>query len=311
MDRFARNIRHHEPPVLPPTVREAGGRQMINHRGPEFAAMLGRILDGMKPFFGRPNDVAVLTRRLRAAGVKSLNFDLMYGLPRQDLNSLLETLTQAVDMGPNRVALFGYAHVPSVVPRQRRIDASTLPGEEQRFAMAQAGYDFLTAAGYCAIGFDHFARPDDPLAIAAREHRLNRNFQGFTDDPAQHLIGLGASSISQFPGLYVQNVKNAGIYRTMLAEGRLPTERGVVRDAKSRACGSLIREILCHGQAKLPRRISSTQLEQLHEFARRGLISTGAGKLQLEPGAEPYARTIAAIFDPRLAVKAGRFSAPV
>lgn len=256
-------------------------------------------------------DVARLTRHLRTAGVKSLNFDLMYGLPKQTLDSLMETLAQAAHMGPDRIALFGYAHVPSVVPRQSRIDAAALPAEDQRFAMAQAGYDFLTAAGYCAIGFDHFALPGDPLAEAARNHRLNRNFQGFTDDPAEHLIGLGASSISQFPGLYVQNAKNAGIYRAMLAEGRLPTERGVVRDAKSRACGTVIREILCHGQAKLPRRISPAQSRQLDEFARRGLISTSAGKVLLQPGAEPYARTIAAIFDPRLAQKAGRFSAPV
>lgn len=256
-------------------------------------------------------NVALLTRRLHAVGVKSLNFDLMYGLPGQTLDSLMDTIDQATRMRPDRIALFGYAHVPSVVPRQRRIDASALPDEAQRFAMAQAGYDFLTAAGYSAIGFDHFALPDDPLAIAARNHRINRNFQGFTDDPAEHLIGLGASSISQFPDLYVQNAKNSGTYRALLAEGRLATERGVVRDATDRACGTVIREILCHGEAKLPRRILPAQTKQLDEFARRGLISTGAGKLRLEPGAEPYARTIAAIFDPRLGEKAGRFSAPV
>lgn len=256
-------------------------------------------------------NVATLARRLRAVGVRSLNFDLMYGLPKQNTDSLIDTLGQAVEMAPDRIALFGYAHVPSVVPRQRRIDATALPGDQERFAMAQAGYDFITAAGYCAIGFDHFALPGDPLAIAARDHRLNRNFQGFTDDPAEHLIGLGASAISQFPGLYVQNAKNAGIYRAMLTEGRLPTERGVVRDAESRACGTVIREILCHGEVKLPRGMSPAQSRQLDEFARRGLISTGAGKLLLRPGAEPYARTIAAIFDPRLEDQAGRFSAPV
>lgn len=256
-------------------------------------------------------NVALLARRLHAMGVKSLNFDLMYGLPGQTLDSLMDTIDQATRMGPERIALFGYAHVPSVVPRQRRIDTTALPDEAQRFAMAQAGYDFLTGAGYCAIGFDHFALPGDPLAVAARNHRLNRNFQGFTDDPAEHLIGLGASSISEFPNLYVQNAKNAGVYREMLAEGRLATERGVVRTANDRTCGSMIRGILCHGEAKLPRRILPAQIKQLDEFAQRGLISTAEGRLRLEPGAEPYARTIAAIFDPRLGEKAGRFSAPV
>lgn len=260
----------------------------------------------------QPLDViATLTKRLRAAGVKSLNFDLMYGLPGQDMTSLTDTLTQAIDMRPDRVALFGYAHVPNVIARQRRIDASALPDESERFLMANIGHELLMANGYRAVGFDHFALPHDPMAVAARTHTLNRNFQGFTDDGAEYVIGLGASAISQFPGLYVQNAKNIGEYRQAIKVGHLPVERGIVRDMESRACGAVIRNILCDGEAELPSRLRSEQSEQLDQFVRRGLVSTSAGRLHLKPAAAPYARTIAAIFDPRLMEQHGRFSAPV
>lgn len=260
----------------------------------------------------QPLDVIVaLSGRLRRAGVRSLNFDLMYGLPRQHRDSLMDTLSNAVEIRPDRIALFGYAHVPSVIPRQRRIDASDLPDEAERFAMAAMGHEFLTAHGYSQIGFDHYALPADPLAAAARDRRLNRNFQGFTDDKAEHLIGLGASAISQFPGLYAQNVKNAGAYRSAISSSTLATGRGIKRDEEGRVNGALIRDILCHGEANLPSVLPASQQERLEAFAARGLISTQGGMLRLKPCASPYARTIAAIFDPRLDARAGRFSAPV
>lgn len=260
----------------------------------------------------QPLDVIeTLSRKLRGAGIQSLNFDLMYGLPGQDLTSLLDTLGHAAEMRPDRIALFGYAHVPHIVARQRRIDASALPDDADRFMMANVGHDFLVAQGYRPVGFDHFALPHDPVAIAARTHTLNRNFQGFTDDEAEHVIGLGASAISQFPGLYAQNEKNIGAYRTAVGAGHLPVERGVVRDAESKACGALIRAILCHGEVALPPRLTSGQKELLDQFAQCGLVSTAMGTLRLKPAAAPYARTIAAIFDPRLGLQQGRFSAPV
>lgn len=255
--------------------------------------------------------IETLTRALRDAGIASLNFDLMYGLPHQDRDVLRETLETAMALSPDRIALFGYAHVPHVLPRQRRIDAGALPGEQERFAMAAMGHDFLVARGYQPVGFDHFAKPADPLAIAAREGRLHRNFQGFTDDEADHLIGFGASAISQLPGLYAQNAKNAGAYRAALAAGRLPVERGIMRDLASRNCGALINDLLCHGRGALPPDLSPAQRETLEEFVQRGLIVTGGGQVRLRAHAAPYARTIAAVFDPRMARQSGRFSAPV
>lgn len=272
-----------------------------------FDAVVQKAIGRVQPL----DVIETLARRLRIAGVKSLNFDLMYGLPGQDLTSLTDTLTHAINMRPDRVALFGYAHVPNVIARQRRIDASALPDEAERFLMANIGHELLVVNGYRAVGFDHFALPHDPMAVAARTHKLNRNFQGFTDDIAEHVIGLGASAISQFPGLYAQNMKNAGAYRQAIKANRLPVERGIIRDLESNIWGSLIRNILCNGEAELPPMLRSEQSEQLDQFVRRGLVSTRSGRLYLKPAAAPYARTIAAIFDPRLMEQQGRFSAPV
>jgi oxygen-independent coproporphyrinogen-3 oxidase len=148
---------------------------------PELQAAIGRI---------QPDaDIVRATDMLRQAGVTSLNFDLMYGLPGQTSGHLEATLARTVELGADRIALFGYAHVPHLLPRQRRIDASALPGPAERFAMAELGFAILTAAGYQAVGFDHFALPGDPLALAARSGRLRRNFQGFTDDQALALVG--------------------------------------------------------------------------------------------------------------------------
>jgi oxygen-independent coproporphyrinogen III oxidase len=166
---------------------------------------------------------------LRRNGISSLNFDLMYGLPGQSLAALEATLLRSVALGADRIALFGYAHVPHMLPRQRRIDGSALPDQAARFAMADFGYQLLTGAGYVPVGFDHFALPGDPLARAVAEGRLRRNFQGFTDDPAGTLVGLGASAIGCFPDVLVQNEKNAGRYRMLLSQDRLPAALGVRR----------------------------------------------------------------------------------
>src|SRR5690606_17741196 len=128
---------------------------------------------------------------------------------------------------------------------QRRIDGSALPGQQERFAMAEAGYRRLVGAGYQPVGFDHFALPGDPLAQAALARRLRRNFQGFTEDQAAVLIGLGASAISSFPGLLAQNEKNQGRYRMLLSQDVLPASLGLRRTAEDRRRGGIIEGLLC------------------------------------------------------------------
>lgn len=234
---------------------------------------------------------------LRKAGVTSINFDLMYGLPFQDDVVLAQTLDGAVMMGADRIALFGYAHVPHMIPRQRRIDASELPGQRDRFAMAAHGYRQLVDAGYRAVGFDHFALPGDGLAKATDNGTLRRNFQGFTDDAAPSLIGLGVSSISDFPDLYVQNEKNTGRYRTAVSAGHLTGHKGVVRTAEDRRRGEVIEDLLCFGRANIEPDLMAQAHERLEPFVARGLATIAGDRLLLQAGSEPYARSIAAVFD--------------
>ncbi|MFN9250283.1 MAG: oxygen-independent coproporphyrinogen III oxidase [Brevundimonas sp.] len=163
--------------------------------------------------------IATAAEGLRAAGVFSLNLDRMDGLPSQGTAEVEATLRQVLTLRPERLALFGYAHVPWMKPHQRLIDVDALPGAEARFTMSRAAEALLGAAGYQTIGLDHFALPHDDLAAAARAGRLHRNFQGYTADEAEALIGLGASSISRTRDLYVQNAPAERDWRAAVAGG--------------------------------------------------------------------------------------------
>jgi oxygen-independent coproporphyrinogen-3 oxidase len=248
---------------------------------------------------------------LRKGGVTSMNFDLMYGLPGQTRDDVADALGHAVLFGADRVALFGYAHVPHLIARQRSIDGSALPGPEERFRMAALGHDQLLAAGYAAIGFDHFAKPGDPLAQAAASGRLHRNFQGFTDDDAPALLGLGASAIGSFPTLLAQNEKNAGRYRMLLSQDRLPVALGKARSADDRRRGAVIERLLCQGRARVSRAMLQQAWERLSPYLETGLCDVEGEYLALAAHALPYARSIAAAFDPYRQHSPRRFSSAV
>jgi oxygen-independent coproporphyrinogen-3 oxidase len=248
---------------------------------------------------------------LRGAGVTSLNFDLMYGLPGQDEARLEATLRQACALGPDRVALFGYAHVPHLIPRQRQIDAGALPDPRSRFRMAALGRAQLLKAGYTPVGFDHFALPGDPLAQAQCAGRLHRNFQGFTDDEAPVLIGLGASAISSFPDLLIQNEKNAGRYRMMLSQDRLPANRGVRRSAEDRRRGEVIEQLLCQGRTESGALLDAATWGRMQPFLARGLVEIDGNALVVTELGQPYVRAIAALFDPYRQHSPARFSSAV
>jgi oxygen-independent coproporphyrinogen-3 oxidase len=271
---------------------------------PAIQAAIGRI---------QPSAMIVDTvKQLRDNGVSSLNFDLMYGLPGQDRTSLLATLEEAVVMRPERVALFGYAHVPDMLPRQKRIDGTRLPDQQERFAMAAIGHDYLLAAGYEPVGFDHFALPSDPMAEAAQTGLLRRNFQGFTDDEANVLIGIGASAISQSPSAIIQNEKNSGRYRMRAMAGRLTAERGVLRTADDQRRGRVIEQLLCGGAPDISDFLVDEVLgNQLAVFAGRGLAQLEQGLLSVTGNGLPYARTIAALFDGNRATSQKRFSSAI
>jgi len=191
------------------------------------------------------------------------------------------------------------------------IPASAMPGAEARFAMAAQAHEFLCSNGYDAIGFDHFALPHDPMARATREGTLRRNFQGFTDDPSEVLIGMGSSAISGFPGLIAQNEKHNGRYRKLSTEGRLSACHGIARSPEDRLRGGVIEALLCRGAAQLSPCLIAEVRDRLVPFTQAGLATLSGNVLQILPGGLPYARVIAALFDSYRAVTQRRFSSAI
>lgn len=264
--------------------------------------------------------VAEVVRDLRYAGIRHLTFDLMYGLPGQAADDLAETIDQALSLHPDRIAMFGYAHMPGVLPRQRAIDAQALPDTAARFAQNELARAMLLERGYDAVGFDHFARPDDSLAKAAKQGALRRNFQGFTDEPGTAVIGLGASAISQFDGLLVQNEKHEAAYRACVEQDRLAGCRGVTRTDEERMRGTVIERLLCDGRVDLAaiaeghgnRAVAFTSaLPRLSLLERRGLLTRDGWTIAITEAGRPYIRLAAAAFDAWRDGSAGTFSRAV
>ena len=236
----------------------------------------------------------------------------MYGLPSQTKVDLLQSLQRTVELGADRAAIFGYAHVPDMIPRQRVIDDNALPDQATRFAMASDAFEYMTTHGYAAIGFDHFAlRGFDPLSVTAAKGKLRRNFQGFTDDTAPILIGLGSSAISSFPHLLAQNEKNSGRYRMMISQDQLTVSRGIRRSADDQLRGQIIESLLCQGKANVPPSILAEITASLAPFIERELAEVSNGELEILAEGLPYARTIAALFDPYRRQSQRRFSSAV
>lgn len=188
---------------------------------------------------------AAAVAMIRARGIDSLNADILFGLPHQDRRRISETVQKLLALSPDRVALYGYAHVPWMSKRQVMIPDDSLPDSEARLKLFQTARDLFAADGYLDIGIDHFARPSDGLAVAAREGRLRRNFQGYTDDAAQTLIGVGASSISRMPQGYAQNAPATGAYTAAVREGRLSVTRGHAFTPEDLWRGRMIEALMC------------------------------------------------------------------
>ncbi len=261
--------------------------------------------------------VAQAVADLRGAGIAAINFDLLYGLPGQSARDVAQTIAATLALAPDRVAMFGYAHMPRLLPRQRMIDQAALPDIPARFAQSVLAAQLLTDAGYVAIGFDHFATPTDGLAIAAAKGKLRRNFQGFTDERADAIIGLGASAISHYDGLLVQNEKHVGRYRLRAGSTGLAGARGVLRTDADRLRATVIERLMCDGgvdMAALARAAGGTPAEladalpALQALAARGLIRLSGWRIAILPEGRAYARLVASAFDTYRPSSAGRFS---
>lgn len=258
---------------------------------------------------------------LRRAGIAKISFDLMYGLPHQSLADMAETTRLAVDMQPDCLAVFGYAHVPWMKKHQRAIDEASLPGARARWDQAEVAAKELTGAGYQRIGFDHYARPGDEMAKAAVQGTLRRNFQGYTTDPSDTLLAFGASAISSLPGGYSQNLKELPRWADAIRAGHLPVARGIALTPDDKLRRLAIERLLCDlkldfgalcRQVGVEETALDSALPRLQELARDGLIRMTAERaFYLEPEAIGLARHAAAAFDARRQVGAKRHSKAV
>lgn len=250
-------------------------------------------------------------RLLRAAGIEGLNIDVMYGLPGQTREAVIETAMFAASMDADRVAVFGYAHVPWMKKHQKGISTDDLPVGEVRFRQAEAAAEALEQAGYLPVGFDHFAAPGDTLIAADRQGRLHRNFQGYTDDEADALIGFGASAISSLPSLTYQNTPDSAAYRATVAAGDLPVVRGARPTAGDRRIGALIERILCDFEADIPADLLIAACPELSSMIAADLVQLKGHRLVVTSRGRPYVRNIAAAFDPDFNRAAARHSVAV
>ena len=251
-------------------------------------------------------DTARTVDGLRRAGVAAINIDLIYGLPSQTVASCLATVGECLGLRPDRFSVFGYAHVPDFKKHQRKIDTRQLPDGSARAAQAEAIADRLEVAGYRRIGLDHFALAGDAMAVAADHGRLRRNFQGYTTDPADTLIGIGASAIGRLARGYVQNEAVLRTYMAAIGEGRLATVKGLALTDEDRLRGALIERLMCDFRVDIDAVCRSRGRTRDHvadvfpaldRLALDGIIRLERGIIEVEPEARALVRAVAAAFD--------------
>ena len=243
---------------------------------------------------------------LKEAGIHAINLDLLYGLPHQTVDKVAKTLRQALALAPARIALFGYAHVPWMKKNQSLIDEQALPGPAERVAQFAAAQDILQAAGYVAIGLDHFARADDAMAVSLANGTLRRNFQGYTTDSADALIGLGASAIGALPQGYVQNAADTAAWSRAIAAGHLATVRGIRLSADDRARRTIIERLMCDMEVDLESAAMAhgvaasdfaDEIDAAVPLAADGLVAIDGTRVRITEAGRPYARVVCALFD--------------
>jgi len=254
---------------------------------------------------------------LRVRGITSLNADILFGLPHQNTQRIAESVQKLLSLTPDRVALFGYAHVPWMAKRQQMIPSDTLPTPQERLTLFETARQLFMWDGYREIGIDHFARAEDGLDIARRTGQLRRNFQGYTDDTSQVLIGLGASAISQFPQGYAQNSPATSDYTKRIRSGQFATTRGHVFAGEDKLRGRIIEAIMCDfkvttselcARFNVPRATLDAMFEPLSQQFPSVVDVTGDG-FSIRPEAQQLARIIARSFDAYDLSKAGHSSA--
>ena len=267
-----------------------------------FDPAVQRAINRMQGF----EQTAAVTEWLRSAGVRGVNFDLIYGLPHQTVESCIDTVLQCLQLRPERFSVFGYAHVPAFKKHQRQIDEAALPDGAARHAQAESIAEALTDAGYSRIGLDHYALPTDAMAAAQRNGTLHRNFQGYTTDPSDILIGFGASAIGRLTQGYVQNEVALGLYASRISRGELATAKGYPLTPDDRLRADLIERLMCdfrvdlaelcpkHGEAP---ELLLRSIPRLQTLAADGVIRIDGTVVSVADDARCLVRSVAAAFD--------------
>jgi oxygen-independent coproporphyrinogen-3 oxidase len=285
----------------------------------EFLASLGfnRVSLGVQDFDPdvqkavhriQPEDMTRrVTEEARANGFRSVNFDLIYGLPKQTLDSFNRTLDRVIELDPDRIALYSYAHLPTVFKPQRRILPAELPSAETKLQILTLAIGRLTRAGYVYIGMDHFAKVHDELAVAQRRGRLQRNFQGYSTRPESDLIGLGVSAIGRIGPTYYQNQKRLDDYYAALDDGRLPVVRGLELSADDLVRRAVIQALACHFTLSIEsielaylidfRSYFARELADLRRLMDQGLVDLSHDWISVTPAGRLLVRVICMVFD--------------
>jgi len=251
--------------------------------------------------------VFALVAAARSRGFESINVDLIYGLPMQSPESFDRTLAQVVELKPDRIALYAYAHLPERFKPQRRIATAELPGATAKLAMLSRSMAALMGAGYVYVGMDHFALPDDPLAVAKRQGRLHRNFQGYSTQPDCDLIGLGVSSIGRIGATYSQNAKTLEEYYDFIDRGQFAVVRGLALTRDDVLRRAVIMALMCQGQVQYEavnlaylidfRGYFAAELAILRAFVEQGLVTLDEFGIQVTSEGWFFVRAVAMVFD--------------
>jgi oxygen-independent coproporphyrinogen III oxidase len=266
------------------------------------------------------DQTARATEGLRESGIEAINFDLIYGLPHQTVASCEDTVARALQLAPDQVSVFGYAHVPWMKKHQRMIAASALPHPYERLEQFAAIAGRLSAARYQRIGLDHFAKPGDRLARCLEAGTLHRNFQGYTSDQCATLLGFGASAVGTLPQAYVQNTTQAGDYRRRIETGSFAISRGRRLTAEDRLRRDVIERIMCDFRVDLEAVAShhglragyfADELTRLSDLERDGIVRIEDAVVAVEEAYWPLARTVAATFDAYLQPEEQRHAAAI
>jgi oxygen-independent coproporphyrinogen-3 oxidase len=253
-----------------------------------------------------PETVARAVESFRAVGVRNINFDLIYGLPYQTMETLIATIRTCATIRPDRLALFGYAHVPWMAKKQRLIPTEALPDAVARVKQAGAAARELQRLGYVRVGLDHFTLPDDCLATAAKTGDLRRNFQGYTTDRTRTLLGVGATSIGRMSEGYVQNRSETGAWARAVEAGTLPIAKGHAFRDDDRIRGHIIEQLMCFGAVDLTAvlqrfavtaQMFETEMAELSQYARDGVVTVENGIVRVTEEARSMVRVVAAVFD--------------